>query len=357
MDHARRIAAVRRALAERDADALVAPGIPNAQYLSGFRSQPEPSQWSTYPLVVVTRDEARLFVSRLDRDTARERADIDWEVPSEGFVDAVEAMVDGSAVVPGSATLGLAERLDIRVEVDDDLLADLRAVKDDREVGRLREALRITEDVVADEVPPLLREGAEEKAVADHLAHAMRTRGADGEAFPTLVESGERSASPHGEPREVAVDGPVLVDIGAVVDGYRADYSRTFHVGQPSERFIEVYETVQAAQAAAERALRAGAPAREVDAAAREVIEDAGHGDAFLHSTGHGVGLDIHERPNLSPRADEDTTLEAGNVVTLEPGIYLDGAFGVRIEDVYRVEEGGAERLTATDRSLRVVER
>jgi Xaa-Pro aminopeptidase len=180
----------------------------------------------------------------------------------------------------------------------------------------------------------------------------MRERGAEDPSFPTIVAAGPNGALPHHDPRDVEIprDTLVVIDMGARVDGYCSDCTRTFATGALSDEAVGVYELVRRAQEEARVAVRAGAGCREVDAVARDVIEAAGHGERFGHGLGHGVGLEIHEGPRLAKTAEGE--LRAGAAVTVEPGVYLPGAFGVRIEDLVVVTDDGCDVLTGFPKDL-----
>ncbi len=244
-----------------------------------------------------------------------------------------------------------------------DWLDDLRATKEPTEVERIAVAAAVADRALAALLPEIAP-GRTERELALRLEWLIRTGGGDGLAFEIACLSGPQAALPHGAPRpvEIEVGTVLLVDFGAEVDGYRSDMTRTFVVGEPDERIVEVYELVARAQAAALTRLgrSLGEPVapsgRAVDAAAREVIEAAGLGERFGHGTGHGIGLATHERPRLSRLAPE-TPLPSPTVVSVEPGVYLEGAFGVRIEDLVAYDHPGRrlERLTAFPRELLVV--
>jgi Xaa-Pro dipeptidase len=232
-----------------------------------------------------------------------------------------------------------------KVEVDSSCLQELRKVKDESEIELLRKAAELTSEGmrVAREV---VAAGVKEYEVAAEIEYAMRKQGSSGTAFETIVASGLTSAFPHGgcSDREIHEGDLVVVDVGATYKFYRSDMTRTFVAGKPSEKQKKLYEIVRAAQAEAFEAVKPNVKAKDVDAVARKVIADAGYGDYFVHSLGHGVGLEVHEPPTLSP--DSEDVLAVGNVVTVEPGVYLVGYGGVRIEDTVLVQKNGAEKLT-----------
>jgi Xaa-Pro dipeptidase len=229
--------------------------------------------------------------------------------------------------------------------VDHRFLRELRKVKDAEEIKLMRKAAEVTSDGirVASEV---VGTGVKEYAVAAEIEYAMRKRGSSGTAFETIVASGICSAFPHGgcSDREIQEGDLVVVDVGATYKFYRSDMTRTFVAGKPSEKQKKLYEVVRKAQTKAFEAVKPDIKAKGVDAAARKVITDAGYSEYFVHSLGHGVGLEVHEPPTLSP--DSKDVLVAGNVVTIEPGIYLAGYGGIRIEDTVLVQTSGAEKLT-----------
>lgn len=227
----------------------------------------------------------------------------------------------------------------------------LRRRKTPEEVARVAAAAAVADGALA-EVLPRLAERPTEGEVAAELDHLMRRRGASGSAFDTIVAAGENSALPHARPgpRRIEPGDLVVIDFGAIIDGYRSDMTRTVCVGEPRPPGGKVYEVVRESQQAGVEAVADGVSCAEVDAVCREVISDAGWGEAFLHSTGHGVGLDIHEAPSLTSRSDE--VLAAGEIVTVEPGIYLAGSGGVRIEDTVVVTDDGCRRLTCSPKTL-----
>jgi Xaa-Pro aminopeptidase len=232
----------------------------------------------------------------------------------------------------------------------------LRAVKDAGEIANIRAATELA-DAALREIMEQGIVGRTEIAVATALEDAIRARGASGLSFSSIVASGPHGALPHATPRDVTIGAGelVVIDWGARIDGYCSDCTRTYATGEGvSAEAREVYATVLAAQEAGVAAVQAGPTGRDVDAIARAVIEQAGFGEHFGHGLGHGVGLDVHEAPRLS-RIESEQPLLAGNVVTVEPGIYLPGRLGVRIEDLLVVREGAQETLNGLDKALTVI--
>ncbi len=233
----------------------------------------------------------------------------------------------------------------------DALVEGLRRVKDPGEVARIRAACAVADDALG-AVGPMLADGPSEREFALALEFAMRERGASAMSFEPIVASGPNGARPHARPSERAIGRRdlVVLDFGCVVDGYCSDMTRTIALDDPGPEARRVYETVAAAQAAGRGSVGPGVAAAAVDAACRDVIEQAGWGEAFLHGTGHGVGLEVHEDPRVTRGADG--TLVVGNVVTVEPGVYLPGVGGVRIEDTLVVTDDGATVLTEFPKGL-----
>jgi len=236
------------------------------------------------------------------------------------------------------------------VSADAEILG-LRAVKDRDEIAAMRRAQAIAESAYG-EVLALLREGIAEREVAAELTYRMLRHGADGMSFPPIVASGENGSKPHAAPsgKPLRRGEFVTMDFGCVKDGYCSDMTRTVAVGTPSGEMREIYGIVLRAQETGIAAARAGVKGREIDAAARAVIAAAGYGAHFGHGFGHGLGLEVHEQPGAN--ATEERVLPAGTVISAEPGIYLPGRFGVRIEDVLLLNETGCENLTGARKAL-----
>jgi Xaa-Pro aminopeptidase len=233
----------------------------------------------------------------------------------------------------------------LRLERAGALIEELRVVKDRGEIEAIRGAGKITSEVFT-ELLPSVRPGVIERDLAAEVEYRMRKKGAEGAAFETIVASGPRSAYPHASPSSKALEenGFAIFDLGAILSGYAADMTRTVFLGEPTRRVRNLYSAVLKAQAAAARSVRDAVSAGEVDAVARRILAKQGLARYFTHSTGHGVGLEIHERPRLGK--GEKTCLRSGSVVTVEPGLYLQGFGGIRIEDTVLVGSEGAEVLT-----------
>jgi len=228
-----------------------------------------------------------------------------------------------------------------------DVVEPLRAVKDEDEIAAIARAAEITDAALA-QVLPGLAPGMTEKEAAWQIERAMRELGASGTAFDLIVASGPNAALPHARPgeRTLRASEPIVVDIGARVDGYASDLTRTVCLGKGTSKFRRIYDLVQRAQEAALRAVQPGRTGKELDSVARDIIREAGYGRRFGHGLGHGVGLAVHEAPTLSFRERESQPLAAGMVVTIEPGVYLPGWGGVRIEDLVVVREDGPQVLS-----------
>jgi Xaa-Pro aminopeptidase len=339
-------------------DLLLITALVNVRYMTGYTG--------SNGLAVVGPD-TRTFVTDF-RYQEQAAAEVD---PSYDRRLATVELTDGLAeVLPGGTVrLGfddaqvtvrqharLRELAPERIELvaAGGLIEHLRAAKDAEEVTRIRAASEAADAALLALLDSGLS-GRTERELARALVAAMWDRGAQSVSFDPIVAAGPHGALPHARPRDVALRSGqlVVIDWGAVLDGYCSDCTRTFAVGEPGDHAREVYDLVLTAQQAGLAAVRAGAGARAVDAAARNVIEAAGHGAHFGHSLGHGVGLEVHEAPRLSKRSDEE--LVSGNVVTVEPGVYIPGELGVRIEDLVVVTDTGNEILTGLDKQLTVV--
>ncbi|MCC6167016.1 MAG: aminopeptidase P family protein [Caldilineaceae bacterium] len=351
-----RIDRLRAALAERDLPGLLVGAPANRRYLSDFTA--------SYGWMVVTAADAFILTdSRYLIQAGREAPDYDVrqivnpgktmpEVLAElckelgldrlAFEAAHTTVADHSRLV---AVLGDA----VALEATEGLVEGLRMVKDEAEMVRLRRAISMTDAAMEAVAPRLCPDHTERQAVW-MLEQALRERGAEGVSFPIIVAAGPNAALPHHRPGDdpLGKGGTIIIDMGALLDGYHADLTRTLVIGEPDKRFRQVYDTVAEAQRLAIAGIRPGALAHEVDALARDSIAAAGYGAHFGHGLGHGIGLNVHEEPFLRWALPGGTSapLQAGMVTSVEPGIYLEGWGGVRIEDIVLVTADGCEVLS-----------
>lgn len=363
MTHCQRRARLAAALAAGGLDALVVSDLVNVRYLSGFTG-------SNAALLVFAGDMPAVLAtdSRYLTQAARQAPDLDVMIERACAPQLVgRALVDGAAqigfeshvvTVDGFETLSrrLGEYPAASLVRAGALVERLREVKDAGEVALLRLACEAADAALTALIAKGgLRPGRTERAVARELESLMLDHGADGPSFETIVATGANSAVPHHRPTdaELSAGDFVKIDFGALVGGYHSDMTRTFVLGSASAWQREIYALVAEAQRAGRAALVAGAELREVDGAARVVIAEAGHDAHFGHGLGHGVGLQIHEAPGIGAAATG--TLRAGSVVTVEPGVYLPGRGGVRIEDTVLVTERDTEVLTRFPKDFTVV--
>jgi Xaa-Pro aminopeptidase len=340
-------------LAERELDRMLVTDLTNVRYLTGFTGTNG---------ACICGPGVRLFLTDF-RYTERAAEEVEgWETET----------------ITADWLKGIAERLQGRVGFEDDHMSvrllgklkeklgegtemvaaggrveQLRRVKDEAELATIAEASKLADEVWVWSLERGLA-GRSEREVARAAEARIRELGGD-PSFPVIVAAGPNGALPHAEPgeREIGRGELVVFDMGAELDGYCSDGTRTFATGEPGEEARKVYEVVREAQQASLEAIRAGVKGEDVDKVARGVIDAAGHGDRFGHGLGHGVGLEVHEAPRLSPRSDD--VLAAGEVVTVEPGIYLPGELGVRIEDLVVVTEGGLRNLSTLPKELQLV--
>jgi Xaa-Pro aminopeptidase len=344
-----RQAALKASLQVEGLDGLLVTHLPNIRYLTGFTGS---------AALLLVRGDATILISDF-RYAAQAPAEVGAaavvEIDQRSVWDRLErVLVGGPAGSLGIESQSLsvrdAERLSgltrSRVVPTAELVERHRVTKSPEEVAAIRAAAELAQDALA-EVLPQVRVGQSELEVASLLEGALRRRGSEWHPFPTIVASGPRSALPHARTssRTLGVGDLLLIDFGAQVAGYCADLTRTMVVGsRADDRQRTIHEMVQSAQRRAVEHLRAGMPAREADALAREVIATRGFGEAFGHSLGHGLGLEVHEAPRLAPTSE--TPLPAHAVVTVEPGVYFPGWGGIRLEDDVYLGSAGAERLS-----------
>lgn len=343
-------------LGEHHLDGLLVTSLPNIRYLTGFSG-------SSALLFVTPRDTLLITDFRYQTQVVEEVGDLAWIAiePQSLWTGLWQCLPQlGGLHVAGFESAHLLHRDFERLleagqrwqwRPASELVESLRERKDDDEVALIREAARIATSALAETLPRIAA-GLTELEVAGLLEKALRDAGSEELPFATIVASGPRSALPHARctSRVVEQDELLLLDFGATYRGYCADVTRTVVVGRADDRQREVYGIVQEANASASGAVRAGMRGRDADAVARSYIERRGHGEAFGHSLGHGLGLEVHEAPRLARTAD--AVLAPGSVVTIEPGIYIPGWGGVRIEDDVHLTADRAEVLTHFPREL-----
>ncbi|MFD1540074.1 M24 family metallopeptidase [Nonomuraea guangzhouensis] len=347
VNYPERRARVAEMLPAREVDAILVTSGVNVRYLTGLES--------SNAAVLIKADGSALLVT--DNRYIEKTRGLDVAAVEASDV-AARLAAPGIGIEAASMTVATFNRLSSLLESGpvplEPLVELLRAVKDDDELELLRTACAISDQAFAD-VTGNIGPGVTERDLARLLEARMIELGADGPAFATIVAAGENGAIPHHAPsgRELRTGDLITIDFGACYQGYHADMTRTVALGGPADWQREIYDLVAEAQRAGSEALAPGATAKEVDAAARSVIEAAGHGGHFRHGLGHGVGLEIHEDPFLGP--SRTGRLEDRVPVTVEPGVYLPDRGGVRIEDTLVTRTGGPELLTKTTKELLVL--
>ena len=357
MNHFAKIAAQ---LESRDLDGMLLTHEANRFYASGFHSA------GTDGMALVTPETCYYFTDSRYTEAARRHiqgADIREVGAGRGYAALLKEAIQRhhirrlgfeDAYMTVREHAAYAQALPCELVPAADLLAELRAVKDPEELEVMVSAQRIAEKALAD-ILNEIRPGVTEKEIAARLQYLMLHYGAEDKSFDPIVVSGPNGSLPHGVPSEKVIQAGefVTMDFGCVYRGYCSDMTRTVAVGSVTDEMRRVYDTVLAAQLAGIAAAKAGATGRAVDGAARDVIEQAGYGPYFGHSFGHGVGVEIHEGPNATP--SNDKPLPAGAVISAEPGIYLPGRLGVRIEDVLYLTEDGCQNLTLAPKDLLIL--
>ncbi len=348
----------RKAMNEAGVEALLVSSNANLYWLTGFDYDDG--------MTLVTQRRACLFTDFRYIEACRaSRAAEEFEIiMPQGIISGVsdvlrEERISSLALEEATVSLGTYERISSALDFcrvgggASALIDKLREYKDDGEIEIIRRAQSITDAAFA-HITEYIRPDMTEKQVALELEFFMRSHGADGEAFKTIAVSGSASSRPHGEPRDTMLEkGFLTMDFGARVDGYCSDMTRTVVIGRADDEMRRLYETVLSAQRTALAGLRAGIGCNEGDALARDIINAAGYEGRFGHSLGHGVGLYIHEAPALSAsKLHAGRVLEARQVVTVEPGIYIEGKYGCRIEDMVLVTENGVNNFTASPKEL-----
>jgi Xaa-Pro aminopeptidase len=343
-----------RQLTERELDRMLVLNLLNIRYLTGFTGTNG---------ACVCGPGVRLFFTDF-RYTERAEAEVEgWEIQTiaNDWLGGIAEHLEGRVGFEDDhMSVRLLEKLEekladgVEAVAAGGLVEELRRVKDEGELALIEEAAKLADEALRWSKEQGLA-GRTEREVARAFEARICELGGN-PSFPAIVAAGPNGALPHAEPgeREIGKGELVVFDMGAAIDGYCSDGTRTFATGDPGEEAIGVYEVVREAQQASLEAIRAGVKGEDVDKVAREVIDAAGHGDRFGHGLGHGVGLELHEAPRLSLRSDD--VLAPGEVVTVEPGIYLPGKLGVRIEDLVVVTEDGLRNLSSLPKELQIVE-
>ncbi|HEX4284105.1 MAG TPA: Xaa-Pro peptidase family protein [Terracidiphilus sp.] len=360
MDHNRRIGLVRRRITRAGLHGLLVAHLPDVRYLCGFTG--------SSAALAITRRSARLFtdgryIAQAAEEVSAARVQIVTGPPANNAAVWLAAQTGIDFIGFDPAWTSVAELTRIRaalpshlrrsflVPLAAPLVEPLRLIKDDDELEIMREAALLGCRLF-DHLLTFLRPGLAEYEVAAELEYQARRLGAEGMSFDTIVASGPRSALPHGHASKALLPrrGFVTLDFGIIREGYCSDMTRTVHLGKPGRKERATYHAVLEAQESAVAAVTGGARCGDVDEAARSVLRIAGLADAFSHSTGHGVGLEIHESPRIG--AGQAARLMPGMVITIEPGVYLPGEFGIRIEDMVAVTRSGGEVLTPAPKAL-----
>lgn len=351
-----RIERLRAVLAEADLPGLLVSAPVNRRYLSGFTAsygwllitQADAFVLTDSRYLIQAGREAPGFAARQIINPGKTLPEVVLELCQE-FGVARLAFEAGHTTVAdyGRLAAGLGEA--VALVPTEGLIEELRMVKDDVEIAAMRRAIAIT-DAVMEAVVPQLRPNHTERQAVWLFEQALREAGAEGPSFPIIVAAGPNAALPHHRPGDdrLGEGRTIVIDMGAHLDGYNADLTRTVVIGQPDARFWTIYNTVLEAEQRAIAGVRPGVRAHEVDASARDLIAGAGYGDHFGHGTGHGIGMNVHETPFLRWTTPGGTSmpLEAGMITSIEPGIYLEGWGGVRIEDLVLVTDDGCEILS-----------
>ncbi|HET9671313.1 MAG TPA: Xaa-Pro peptidase family protein [Actinomycetota bacterium] len=360
--HRQRIARAGDEAARQGLDALVVSPSPDLAYLTGYDPMPLPR-----PTLLVIRPgaEPAMLVPQLERPLAA-TSPVAARLELIAWSDGSDPYEAAARLLGGAQRIAVADRLwavhlvglqrsmpGASFSAASAVLGRLRAVKDEDELGALRRAARAADETFR-RILGATFQGRREEEIARDLADLLVEHGHARAAF-TIVASGPNAASPHHEPggRTILPHDAIVMDFGGELGGYFSDTTRTVVVGEPPEGFEPAYDVVREAQEAGVDAVRPGTVAQEVDRAARAVVDAAGFGERFIHRTGHGIGLEIHEPPYMV--AGDETTLRAGMTFSVEPGVYLDGRFGIRIEDIVEVTTEGVERLNRSTRELQVV--
>ncbi|MDD3766148.1 MAG: Xaa-Pro peptidase family protein [Eubacteriales bacterium] len=347
------ISKIQKELKHRELDAVLVSSYENRRYSCGFTGSDG--------FALITLDNAYLYVDgRYKTQAGLETKGIEIiEYKSKSYEILQKHYLENLAIEDKKLSYFDYKRLkealpNAQIHSGSDIFENLRIIKNADEIENIKKAAEIA-DLAFGHILDFIEVGMTEKEIALELEHFMLQNGAQGVSFSTIVACSERSALPHAQPTDTKVQrgDMLLMDFGCRYNGYCSDITRTVAVGSATEKQIRIYDIVLSAQKSALEKIKGGASTLEVDGAARELIKDAGFGDKFIHSLGHGVGLDIHELPTVSSLKEK--ILKPGFCITVEPGIYLEGEFGVRIEDLVVVTEDGYINLVSSPKELIVI--
>lgn len=358
MDYSRRRRELQKKLRRKKIDALLVSRPENRRYLSGFSATDHSISESSGLLFVPARGKCILMTDFRYKLQAENETELEVYIYRGGIVAALEDILGDSQVsgfgFESQHTLHslwtklarLSDRMKISLTPVSGLVEQLRVIKSAEELSIIRQSVQLNEQVFA-KVFPEISPQMSEIEVALAIESSMRLLGAESASFDTIVLAGENSALVHGVPSRTKMgrSRPITIDMGLIFSGYCSDMTRNFVLGKTDETYLKIHRLVRRAQKAGIAAVRAGAPAADVDRAARQIISDAGYGKHFGHSLGHGVGMAVHEEPRISGKSRRQ--LKEGMVITIEPGIYLPGWGGVRLENMVVVTENGCENLNA----------
>jgi Xaa-Pro aminopeptidase len=327
-----KITGILNRMRQKNLDSIIALKPENISYVTDFK----PSGFS----ILILKDEPTLFTSKLDIEDASEVSSV--QVEAFTSMDDIKKELSGIVGIESSMTVGTYKKLlnNFKTEITD-VIEISRIIKSKEEVENIKTALQIAESSMMD-----VEFSGTENKVAAQLEYNMRVRGSSKPSFETIVASGKRSSIPHAQVTTKPLESPVVIDWGAVYNNYSSDTTRTI---VETEKQEEIFQIVLEAQEKAIKSIKPGVKASYVDKVARDVITEYGYGDSYIHSTGHGLGIEVHEEPSLSIKSED--ILKNGMVVTVEPGIYLEGEFGVRTEDVVLINNG-AKVLTKIKKKL-----
>ncbi|MBL4903830.1 MAG: aminopeptidase P family protein [Desulfocapsa sp.] len=357
MSIAKRIKKIQAGLRRKKIDAILITQPHNRRYLSGYSAPDHDISESSGVLLIPARRSPFLLTDfRFKIQAEQEVENMAVMLYPKGLLALLEVLLPDlgiqSLAFESHYTLhsvaekmwSLGEKLSIKLTPVHGLVEKMRVIKDESEIDKLRSSVHLNEEVFQ-EVYPTISQDQTEIDIALALEATMRKKGAESPSFDTITATGKRSALPHAVPGLVKIqkDQPLMIDMGLILDGYCSDMTRTFIPGKADERFLKIHRLVRKAQLAATKKIRAGISAAAIDKVARQTISDGGYGKYFGHALGHGVGLAVHEEPRLSSRNRKH--LQAGMIVTVEPGIYLPDWGGVRLENMVVVREDGCEVL------------